>query len=150
MAELRRDPDTIAWRQLAIIDREGRTAHFTGEKNGLARGGSEGPNCVAIGNILRNDRIPKAMIDGFMEKPAAHLADRLLRALAAGLDAGGEINPLRSATLLVAEKFDFPEINLRVDWHEEPIAKLARTWRLYQPKMAAVLKRVTDPANAPE
>ena len=149
MADLRRDRDTIAWRQLAVIDREGRTAHFTGDKNGLARGGAEGPNCVAIGNILKNDGIPKAMIDGFMEKPAAHLADRLLRALAAGLDAGGEINPLRSATLLVAEKFDFPEINLRVDWHEEPIAKLARTWRIYQTKMAGVLQRVIDPANAP-
>lgn len=149
MAELRKDRDTIAWRQLAVIDRQGRTAHFTGEKNGLARGGAEGPNCVAIGNILKNDRVPKAIIDGFMAKTEAHLADRLIAGLAAGLEAGGEINPLRSATLLVAERFEFPEINLRVDWHEEPIAKLARTWRIYQTKMGGVLQRVTDPANAP-
>lgn len=138
----------LSWRQLAAVDRNGRTAHFTGDDCSPERGGHAGPGCVAIGNLLRRKELPKAMIDGFMERPQDSLAERLLRALDAGIAAGGEINPLRSATLLVAEKFPFPEVNLRVDWHDEPVAKLRRIWNRYSPDQAVYMLRVTDPDKA--
>ncbi|MHB1219159.1 MAG: DUF1028 domain-containing protein [Alphaproteobacteria bacterium] len=146
--ELVKTERKLSWRQLAAVDRNGTVAHFTGDDCSPERGGHAGPNCVAIGNLLRRKELPKAMIDGFMERPQDMLADRLLRALDAGIEAGSEVNPLRSATLLVAERFPFPEVNLRVDWHEEPVAKLRRIWNLYKPDQAMYMQRVTDPDNA--
>lgn len=138
----------IGWRQLAVVDRAGRTAHFSGKDIVSLHGGHVGPECVSIGNLLRDKRLPQAMVDGFMENPGAHLADRLLRALEAGIEAGGETNPVRSATVLVGEKFEFPEVNLRVDWHDDPIAELKRVWKAYEPQKANFMLRVVDPGAA--
>ena len=138
----------LSWRQLAAVDRNGTVAHFTGDDCSPERSGHAGPNCVAIGNLLRRKELTKAMTDGFMERPQDVLAERLLRALDAGLEAGGEHNPVRSAALLVAEKFPFPEVNLRVDWHDEPVAKLRRLWNRYTPDQAMYMQRVNDPDNA--
>lgn len=138
----------LSWRQLAAVDRNGTVAHFTGDDCSPERGGHAGSNCVAIGNLLRRKELPKAMIGGFMERPQDMLAERLLRALDAGIEAGSEVNPLRSAALLVAEKFPFPEVNLRVDWHDEPVAKLRRIWNRYKPDQALYMQRVTDPDKA--
>lgn len=146
--ELVKTGHKLSWRQLAAVDRNGTVAHFTGDDCSPERGGHAGPNCVAIGNLLRRKELPKAMIDGFMERPQDMLADRLLRALDAGIEAGSEVNPLRSAALLVAERFPFPEVNLRVDWHDEPVAKLRRIGNLYKPDQAMYMQRVTDPDKA--
>lgn len=146
--ELVKTGHKLSWRQLAVVDRNGMVAHFTGDDCSPERGGHAGPNCVAIGNLLRRKELPKAMIDGFMERPQGMLAERLLRALDAGIEAGSEVNPLRSAALLVAEKFPFPEVNLRVDWHDQPVAKLRRIWNRYKPDQATYMQRVTDPDKA--
>ncbi|MGE0094312.1 MAG: DUF1028 domain-containing protein [Alphaproteobacteria bacterium] len=146
--ELVKTGHKLSWRQLAVVDRNGTVAHFTGDDCSPERGGHAGPNCVAIGNLLRRKELPKAMIDGFMERPQDMLAERLLRALDAGIEAGSEVNPLRSAALLVAEKFPFPEVNLRVDWHDQPVAKLRRIWNRYKPDQATYMQRVTDPDKA--
>lgn len=146
--ELVKTGHKLSWRQLAVVDRNGMVAHFTGDDCSPERGGHAGPNCVAIGNLLRRKELPKAMIDGFMERPQDMLAERLLRALDAGIEAGSEVNPLRSAALLVAEKFPFPEVNLRVDWHDQPVAKLRRIWNRYKPDQATYMQRVTDPDKA--
>lgn len=138
----------IGWRQLAVVDRAGRTAHFSGKDIVSLHGAHEGPGCVAVGNLLRDKRLPQAMVEGFMENPSAHLADRLIRALEAGLEAGGETNPVRSATVLVGEKFEFPEINLRVDWHDDPVAEMKRIWKAYEPQKANFMLRVVDPGAA--
>lgn len=138
----------IGWRQLAAVDRQGRTAHFSGGSIVSKHGGYEGPGCVSIGNLLVRDELPRRMVEGFMARPDAPFADRLIDALDAGLDAGGEINPVRSAAVLVAEKFEFPEINLRVDDHDAPVAELRRLWRAYEPQVANFMLRVTDPNAA--
>ncbi|MBT6118267.1 MAG: DUF1028 domain-containing protein, partial [Rhodospirillaceae bacterium] len=73
---------------------------------------------------------------------------RLIHALEAGLEAGGETNPVRSAAVLVAENFSFPEINLRVDWHDDPVAELKRIWEAYEPQVDNFMLRVLDPDAA--
>ena len=65
-----------AWRQLAAIDAAGRTAHFHGAKVKPAFGAGQAPDCIAIGNILANDRVPQAMADAFGADPSALLAER--------------------------------------------------------------------------
>lgn len=148
MDELVRTAHVIGWRQLAIVDREGRTAQYSGKSIVSKHCGYEGPGCVSIGNLLVSETLPRRMVEGYLAKPEQHFADRLLDALDAGLDAGGEINPVRSATLLVAEKFDFPEINLRVDDHDDPVGELRRIWNRYRNEVDNFVLRVLDPEAA--
>ena len=56
------------------------------------------------GNVLGTTAVSKAMIDGFEAKTNEHLAERLMGALQAGVDAGGEKNPIHSAALLVVHE----------------------------------------------
>ena len=101
----------------------------------------------AIGNILANVRVPPAMLRAFQADPSAPLAERLLRALEEGLAAGGEHAPVRSAHLLVAERASFPLVDLRVDWHDTPIAELRALWDRYAPQSNAYMLRALDPDN---
>ena len=55
---------------------------------------------------------------------------------------------MRSAALLVAERFDFPETNLRVDDHDDPVRELRRLWKAYEPQRARYVLRVVDPDAA--
>jgi uncharacterized Ntn-hydrolase superfamily protein len=146
--ELVRTGHVIGWRQLVVVDRQGRTAQFSGESIVSKHCGFEGPQCVSIGNLLVNSELPQRMVEGFMAKPETHFADRLIDSLVAGLDAGGEINPVRSATLLIAEQFDFPHINLRVDDHDDPVRELRGLWRKYEREVDNFIVRVLDPGGA--
>src|SRR4051812_39198498 len=82
-------PD-IGWRQLAVIDGQGRTAAYAGDRIKSVRAEVPGRDCVAIGNIIANPDVPAAMVCAFERDPSAHLAERLTAALEAGLAAGGE------------------------------------------------------------
>lgn len=147
--ELVRTAHVIGWRQLAVVDKEGRTAHYSGKSIVSKHGGYEGPECVSIGNLLVSTELPKRMVEGFGRRPDAHLADRLLDSLVAGLEAGGETSPVRSAALLIAHEFDFPETNLRVDDHDDPVGELKRLWKVYEPQLDHFVLRVNDPNAIP-
>lgn len=139
------------WRQLAVIDASGRTAAFSGAHVKPEHGEARGRFCVAIANIVRTTALPAAMVDAFERAPDRPLPDRLLAALQAGLDAGGEIRPLRSAALLVVHRESFPYVDLRVDCHGQPIEALVRLWGEYGPEADAYVVRAIDPdaADAP-
>lgn len=137
-----------AWRQLAAVDAAGRTAHFHGGRVKPARAEAHGPGCVAIGNILANDRVPAAMAAAFARDPDADLADRLLRALAAGEAAGGEHGPVLSAVLEVHGEHAFPLVDLRVDRAEDPIGAVTDLYRAWAPRIEEFVLRATDPDRA--
>ena len=99
----------------------------------------------AIGNILATAQVPPAMLRAFQADPNALLADRLLQALEAGLAAGGENGPVRSAHLIVVEHESFPLVDLRVDWHDTPIAELRALWNRYATESSDYLLRALDP-----
>lgn len=142
--------DHIVYRQLTAIDGEGRTAAFSGEKTLGRHAIAEGDNAVAAGNLLKFNTVPRAMIAAFHASPHDHLSDRLLSAMRAALDAGGEEGPVHSAGMLIVDKVSWPIVNLRVDWTEgNPIAALARLWEIYQPQMDAYVTRALDPGAAP-
>ncbi len=137
------------FRQLAVVDQDGGTAHYAGAKTlGLNRV-VEGGGCVAAGNILSSQDVPAMMVEAFEAAPDGHLAERLLMGLEAGLAAGGEEGDVHSAGLYVVARHVFPLVDLRVDWHETPIAELRRVWSLYEPEMEAYLCRALDPGKAP-
>lgn len=137
----------VHWRQLAVLDAAGNTAAYSGTRTKPEMSAAPAQDACAIGNILANARVPPAMLRGFQADPAVPLAERLLQALEEGLAAGGEHVPVRSAHLLVVEKESFPLIDLRVDWHDTPIAELRALWELYAPQSNDYLLRALDPDN---
>jgi uncharacterized Ntn-hydrolase superfamily protein len=136
------------WRQLAIIDRDGRTASYSGAHVGPEKAEVHGRDCVAIANIVRSTQVPHAMVAAFGREPAAPLARRLVDALIAGEAAGGEFVPVVAASLLVVDREPFAYVDLRVDDHAAPIEELARLWEVYQPEADAYVVRAVDPDRA--
>lgn len=136
------------WRQLAVIDGAGRTASYSGRLVKPHFGNVHGRDCVAIGNILASDRVVPAMAAAFQARPAAQLAERLLIALEAGLEAGGEHGPVRSAALLVVHEEHFPLIDLRVDAADRPLTALRALWQEYIPWIDEFVVRAVDPDRA--
>ncbi len=133
------------WRQLAVLDAQGRTAHFDGANVRPAISVTHGRDCVGAGNILRNEDVAPAMVTSFEATLDLPLATRLVRAIQAGEDAGGETAAVVSASLLVVHTEPFPFVDLRVDAHETPLAELARLWALYEPTAEDYVRRAVDP-----
>ncbi len=123
-------------RQVGIIDASGCSATFTGENCLDWAGGIAGENFAAQGNILVNRETVTALAETFQEKQG-RLADRLLAALEAADRAGGDRRGKQSASLLVyKEKGGYggltdKYIDLRVDDHSEPIARLNELLELF-------------------
>ncbi len=133
------------WRQLAALDRHGASAHFSGAHIGSVQGAVSAEDCVAVGNILADPGVPAAMAAAFEQAAGLGLPERLLAALIAGNDAGGEIKPVRSAALLVMHEQSFPYVDLRVDAAVDPIASLQALWQEYEPEADAFVTRAINP-----
>ena len=140
---------TIGWRQLAVIDSEGRTAFFHGERIISIHNAAQGTSSCAIGNIVRDDGVPRAMIAAFESAPDEHLAERLMRGLEAGEEAGGEFRQVKSAALLVVHEHSFPLVDLRVEFDRNPLAELRFLWEVYRPQVDLYVRRAVDPDSIP-
>jgi uncharacterized Ntn-hydrolase superfamily protein len=138
----------IDYRQLLVVDRDGATAIHSGGQVLGVWGEARGTDCAAGGNLLATPGIPAAMVAGF-EAATGHLGERLMQALEAGLNAGGEAGPVRSAGLMVADRLSWPLVDLRIDWADDPIGMLRAAWDVYAPQMQAYVQRATDPTQAP-
>jgi uncharacterized Ntn-hydrolase superfamily protein len=138
----------IDYRQLLVIDRGGATAIHSGGQVLGVWGEAKGISCAAGGNLLANPGIPAAMVAGF-DAATGHLGERLMQALEAGLAAGGEAGPVRSAGMTVADRLTWPLVDLRIDWADDPIGMLRVAWDVYAPQMQAYVQRATDPTQAP-
>jgi len=145
-----KNQDFIDYRQLTAIDHSGSTAHFTGAHILGTHAIHEAVDCIAAGNLLSSSVVPKAMVTGFNLNPEAHLAERLILGLEAGIAAGGETGPVHSAALIVADKMPFYLVDLRVDWDEKnPVGQLRKHWQAYAPQMQDYLNRAVNPNAAP-
>jgi uncharacterized Ntn-hydrolase superfamily protein len=147
--ELSADNPTIGWRQLAIVDRNGETGFYHGERIASVHAAAQGDGCCAIGNIIRTEAVPQAMVDAFEASADFHLAERLVRALEAGEAAGGELKQIKSAALLVAHEQEFPLVDLRVEFDRAPLAELRFLWEAYVPQMEKFVTQVIDPDSLP-
>ncbi len=135
------------WRQIAVVDAAGGSAAWSGTRTRPEMSAAHAENACAVGNILANARVPAAMLRRFQAQPTAPLAERLMRALEEGLAAGGEQGPVRSAHLLVVDTESFPLVDLRVDWHHQPVGELRALWNRYAPDMGTFMLRALDPDN---
>lgn len=137
------------YRQLTVIDHQGRTAHFSGSETLGVHNAVSGKRCVAAGNMLASPDVIQAMVQAF-EQAEGSLAERLVVAMRAAVDAGGEAGPVHSAALLVVDQVSWPVVNLRVDWADEnPVNELGKLWQAYHPQMQDYIDRALNPAKAP-
>lgn len=149
IAEVQERGKFIEYRQVLAVDTEGRTAIHSGPNSLGIWTQAQGENVASGGNLLANDGIPQAIVDGFLAS-TGHLGDRLIAAMRAGLAAGGEAGPVHSAGMMLVDKVAWPVADLRCDWSEDcPIENIATAWEVYKPQLDAYVQRALDPREAP-
>jgi uncharacterized Ntn-hydrolase superfamily protein len=121
-------------RQLGVVDGRGLAATYTGSACYDWAGGVVGDGYAAQGNILVSEETVTALGTAFETNAGRPLAVRLLEALTAAQEAGGDRRGQQSAALLVVRKdggylgTSDSVADLRVDDHPAPIEEL---WRIY-------------------
>ena len=165
-----------AYRQLIVVSREGAPVVHSGAKALGIVGSAVGVDAAAAGNLLARAEVPAAMVAAFEAegrlseagagatsggavavagaawgvRAPVHFAARLLHALRAGVEAGGEAGPIHSAGLLVVRDVSWPIVDLRVDWaDDDPVSELTALWERYEPQVEDYVRRALDPAAAP-
>lgn len=133
------------YRQLGVVDDDGHAAARTGDENRDWAGHRTGPGYVALGNALVGEHVIDAMERAYLTDPEDDLEERLMQAIEAGRDAGGQPNGQRSAALLVFEDKEFARVDLRVDLHDQPEAELRRIFDIYRPAIPYYNQRQVDP-----
>ncbi len=122
-------------RQLGFVDSRGHAATFTGAKCIQHAGGYAGAGFAVQANLMANDRVVPAMRTAF-ESSKGDLAERLLVALEAAQEAGGDIRGCQSAAILVVSGKRTPnawegkKLELRIEDHAAPLVELRRLVRL--------------------
>lgn len=123
-------------RQLGVVSAAGESAAFTGPACFDHAGHLTGPGYAVQGNILAGPEVVEAMAEAFTNSSGS-LADRLVAALSAGQEAGGDRRGQESAAVVVVKPgggyggTTDKVIDLRVDHHDQPIAELARLLDLH-------------------
>ncbi|MDT7661403.1 MAG: hypothetical protein QOD04_959 [Pseudonocardiales bacterium] len=174
LEKVRSDTPDVEYRQLMVIDGAGGTACFSGAHtlglhasavgpasatgagaastvgpaSATVGAGAAGEGVVAAGNLLASEGVPAAMVAAFTGA-TGELEQRLVAALAAGLAAGGEAGPVRSAGLAVVADVAWRVTDLRVDWHDDPVGELARLVALWLPQRDDYVSRALAPSSAP-
>lgn len=149
IAEMTARAKFIEYRQVLAVDSAGRTAIHSGPNSLGIWTQAQAENVASGGNLLANDRIPQAIVDGFLSTKG-HIGDRLIAAMRAGLAAGGEAGPVHSAGMKIVDTVSWPVADLRCDWTEDcPIEAIATAWDVYKPQLDAYIQRALDPREAP-
>ena len=150
LRQLEKTSSHINYRQLLAVDSHGNTCIYSGTEALGIVAESNVEDAASAGNLLDNDTIPEVMIRKF-QSTEGHLGDRLIGALQAAVDAGGEAGPVHSAGLLLVDQVSWPVAELRCDWleHDCPISNVANAWSVYKPQLADYLQRALDPTQAP-
>ncbi|MCQ0970482.1 DUF1028 domain-containing protein [Paracoccus sp. TK19116] len=149
LAILERSGAHMAYRQVLAVGRSGESAIYSGTQVLGMWSEAQDRDTAAAGNLLADAGVPEVMVQHFGAS-AGHLGARLVGALRAGLDAGGEAGPVHSAGLLLVDRQSWPLAELRIDWADDcPIAALERAWEVFQPQMDDYVTRALDPRAAP-
>lgn len=125
-----------ARRQVGMVDAKGRPATYTGAGCFAWAGGKTGKHYCVQGNILAGQAVTDAMAKAY-ETAKGDLGTRLLAALAAGQEAGGDKRGRQSAALLIVREGwgyggEQRYRDLRVDDHPTPIKELQRVYAVHQ------------------
>ncbi|WP_161865140.1 DUF1028 domain-containing protein [Pseudomonas yangonensis] len=113
-------------RQCALIDAQGDTVCWTGEKCIPWAGSLSGEQFSVQGNRLVGPQVLEAVAEAFRQAQERPLIERLIEALAAGDQCGGDRHGESSAVIYVVDREEYPLWDIRVDHHLDPVAELRR------------------------
>ena len=137
LKQLTEDDAQAGRRQVGLVDAKGRSATYTGKDCLAWAGGLAEENVCVQGNILAGEAVTAAMLKAYKESKG-DLGERLIAALAAGQEAGGDTRGKQSAALLVVREgwgyggFNDRYRDLRVDDHADPIPELKRVYDVHR------------------
>lgn len=134
-------------RQVHAVDRHGRSAAWTGRNCVEWCGDRTGEHFSVAGNMLAGEAVLADTFTTFTARTDLPLPERLLAALDAGQVAGGDKRGRQSAALLLTTTEDFPDINLRVDDHAEPLVELRRLLTIWRREREPGLRDAPSKAN---
>jgi len=126
-------------RQVHAVDRHGRSAAWTGANCVAWCGDAPAEGFSVAGNMLAGPAVVADTHAAFLAHGALNLPERLLAALDAGEAAGGDRRGRQSAALVMVTTEDFPDLSLRVDDHQDPLAELRRLHGIWQRDRAPML-----------
>ena len=118
-----------AQRQFHVIDAAGSIAQHTGSECVPWAGHRHGDQISVAGNMLTGPAVLDAMLTGFAAAQGP-FALRLIAALQAGEDAGGDKRGRQSAAVRVHTNDPYPDLDIRADDHPDPLAELRRLHRV--------------------
>jgi uncharacterized Ntn-hydrolase superfamily protein len=137
-------------RQLHAMDRDGRSAAYTGAKCIDWCGHTVREGFSVAGNMLAGEAVVTDTADEFAARSDLPFARRLIAAMLAGERAGGDKRGKQSAALLIHDAEEYPLLDLRVDDHTGPLAELARLEGVARERWVhfrRVMPRASDPAG---
>jgi uncharacterized Ntn-hydrolase superfamily protein len=113
-------------RQVHVLDAQGRIAAHTGKACVGWCGHLAGDNVSVAGNMLLGAAVIEDTAVAYARNSAIPLPRRLIAALRAGEAAGGDKRGKQSAALVICGEEEWPDLDLRVDDHADPLAELER------------------------
>ena len=113
-------------RQVHVIDARGTTAAHTGKSCVDWCGDLAGDDFSVAGNMLAGARVIEDTAAAYTKNGALPFPRRLIAAMRAGDGADGDKRGKQSAALVICGQEEWPDLNLRVDDHAEPLAELER------------------------
>ncbi len=151
--ELRTNDPNAEFRQIAVIDREGRAVGYSGTRNRQHSSHKVGDGYVSMGNVLAGVHVVDAIAKAYEASASESLERRLLRAIEAGRDSGGQVGndghlPERSAAVIVYGDYDHAELDLRVDLHDKAVDELRRAFEEYELYRGYYRDRGKNPKDA--
>ena len=133
-------------RQFHVIDAAGRVAQHTGPGCVAWAGHRHGAHISVAGNMLAGEAVLDAMLRGF-ESAQGTLAERLIAALQAGEDAGGDKRGRQSAAVRVHLADPYSDLDIRADDHPDPLAELRRLHRVSLERYAVFRRHLAGRDN---
>ncbi len=132
------DDEGRDFRQVAILDKQGRVATHTGKSCIDFAGHANGENFSVQANMMLNDKVVPAMEKSWKENSAMPLAERMVAVLQAAQNVGGDIRGKQSAALLIfapeatKEPWNDKLLDLRVDDSENPVVEIDRLLKVFR------------------
>jgi len=125
-------------RQVAILDANGNVAVHTGKSCIEAAGHVKGKGFSVQANLMENDKVWPAMANAFADSKGEPLAERMMSAMEAAQDVGGDIRGKQSAAILVVKakstgnSWEDRSVDLRIEDHAEPIKEMRRLLKVHR------------------
>lgn len=147
VAELTGRDDGRDQRQMHLIDAKGRNAAFTGAKCIDWAGHLVEENISVAGNMLAGPQVIAQTLATYRKAAEKPFAERLLEAMQAGEDAGGDKRGKQSAALVVYRDQDYAWLRLNADDHADPLAELRRLYAVAQERYLHVAETMATRQN---